>query len=105
MILQDVRTSLFGAASTTTYLYGLDLISETNSGTGVTSYPLTDGLGSTTALANSTGTVTDGYTYDVFGALRSNTGTTANEFRFAGEQTDTNANRGLQYLRARFYDR
>ena len=30
-------------------------ISETNSGTGVTSYPLTDGLGSTTGLANSAG--------------------------------------------------
>ena len=104
MILQDVRTPLFGTESTTTYLYGLDLISETNRGTGVTSYPLTDGLGSTTALANSAGAVTDSYTYDVFGALRSNTGTTANDFRFTGEQDDRNANRGLYYLRARAYD-
>ena len=81
MILQDVRTPLFGTESTTTYLYGLDLISETNSGTSVTSYPLTDGLGSTTGLANSAGAVTDSYTYDVFGALPSNSGTTANAMR------------------------
>ena len=79
-------------------------ISETNSGTGVTSYPLTDGLGSTTGLANSAGAFTDSYTYDVFGAPKVVTRTTPNDFRYAGEQQDVNANRGLQYLRARAYN-
>lgn len=79
-------------------------ISETNSGTGVTSYPLTDGLGSTTGLANSAGAFTDSYTYDVFGAPKVVTRTTPNDFRYAGEQQHVDANRGLQYLRARRYD-
>ncbi len=45
--------------------------------------------------------MTDTYAYEAFGTLRSRTGTTANEFTFAGEQTDPT---GLQYLRARYYD-
>ncbi len=80
-----------------------DLISET-SGAGATSYYLGDGLGSTVQLASPSGAVTDSYTYDVFGAPRSTAGTTANDFRFTGEQNDRNANRGLYYLRARHYD-
>ncbi len=104
VMLQDVRTPNSGAASTTTFLYGLGLISLTNSATGVTSYPLGDALGSTSQLANSSGTITDTASYDVFGAVRSSTGTTANPFDFAGEQSDHNVSRGLQYLRARFYD-
>jgi RHS repeat-associated protein len=41
------------------------------------------------------------YQYDVFGAVRTQTGTQPNEFTFTGEQVDTS---GLQYLRARYYD-
>lgn len=58
----------------------------------------------TTRLASTTGAVTDSYTYDVFGAPRTVTGTTANDFRFTGQQDDVNANRGSYYLRARAYD-
>jgi len=42
------------------------------------------------------------YNYDVFGAIRSSTGTQANAFKFTGEQVDGST--GLQYLRARYYD-
>ncbi len=49
------------------YVYGLDLISRTDSG-GTQEYYLTDGLGSTSELANSGGTVTGSYRYDAFGA-------------------------------------
>ena len=52
----------------------------------------------------SAGTITDRYAYDAFGAMRSQSGTTANDFRFTGQQDDYNANRGLYDLRARFYD-
>lgn len=102
VVLQDVRTPSSGSASTTTYLYGVDLISETVGST--TSFYLSDGLGSTTELTDSSGTVGNTYTYDVWGALRSSTGSTSNQFDFTGQQADHNANRGLQYLRARFYD-
>ncbi len=82
------------------FVYGLDLISRTDSG-GTQEYYLTDGLGSTTGLATGMGTVTDTYTYDVYGAVRTRTGTSGNEFTFTGEQTDAS---GLQYLRARSYN-
>ena len=91
------------AGATTTFVYGLGLISTTD-GSGNTSYDLPDGLGSTSQLTNSAGTVTDRYAYDAFGAMRSQSGTTANDWRFTGQQQDYNANRGLYDLRARFYD-
>jgi len=58
-------------------------------------------LGSTTAITSSTGAVVKTYQYDVFGAVRVQTGTQPNEFTFTGEQVDAS---GLQYLRARSYD-
>jgi RHS repeat-associated protein len=84
----------------TSYVYGLGLISQTTGST--TSYPLGDGLGSTAALTDSSGTVTATYKYDVFGAVKSSTGPGSTEFRFAGQQDDLAL--GYQYLRARYYD-
>jgi len=82
------------------YVYGLDRISRV-SGTTEEFY-LYDGLGSTTGLADGAGAVSGSRTYDVFGAIRSKTGTSPTEFTFAGQQVDSS---GLQYLRARYYDR
>lgn len=81
------------------YVYGLDLISQTDGSTNQT-YFLTDGLGSTTGLTDGSGTVVGEYTYDVFGAVRTQTGTTT-ERSYTGEQNDPT---GLEYLRARYYD-
>ena len=82
------------------YLYGLDLISVSDSANTKTYYH-TDGLGSTTAITSSAGAVVKTYQYDVFGAVRAQTGTQPNEFTFTGEQNDSS---GLEYLRARYYD-
>jgi RHS repeat-associated protein len=82
-----------------TYVYGLDLISGTDSA-GNREYYLYDGLGSTTELADSAGTVVGEYAYDVFGSVRSHTGSTT-EWAFTGEQSDPN---NLVYLRARYFD-
>jgi RHS repeat-associated protein len=60
------------------------------------------GLGSTLALTDAAGEIVNSYDYDVFGALRAETGAQANDFTFAGEQVDGST--GLQYLRARYYD-
>jgi RHS repeat-associated protein len=46
--------------------------------------------------------VVDGYTYDVFGAIRSQSGSSDNYWLFTGEQLDSDE--GLYYLRARHYD-
>jgi len=86
---------------TNTYVYGLGRISSTD-GAGNQTYYTGDGLGSSTDLTNSSATRTDGYTYDVFGTPTHAPGSSSNPFQFAGEQTD--ADSGLQYLRARYYD-
>ncbi len=102
VVLQDVRTPSTGSPSTTTYLYGIGLIAETNASGD--SFYLADGLGSTRVIAESDGDIANTYTYDVWGAIRASTGSVPNQFEFAGEQADHNANRGLTYLRARHYD-
>jgi RHS repeat-associated protein len=86
---------------TNRYLYGLDLIAAID-GSSVATYFLYDGLGSTTELLDEAGAATDAYTYDVFGAVRASTGSSANDWLFTGEQHD--ADSGLYYLRARYYD-
>jgi RHS repeat-associated protein len=83
-----------------TFVYGLDLISRTDDQDDQ-EYYLHDGLGSTTGLTDDQGSVTDTYQYDAFGTIRSQTGSSGNEFKFTGEQVDST---GMQYLRARYYD-
>lgn len=82
------------------YVYGLDLISQERG--GAKSFYHVDGLGSTRALTNALGLVTDRYVYDAFGRMLARTGTTPNLYQFTGEQFDPNV--GFNYLRARYYD-
>ncbi len=81
---------------TNTYVYGLDLISATD-GSGVQTYFLYDGLGSTTDLTDGSGVVTAGYGYDVFGATRSQSGSGDTDFKFTGEQQDADSDEGLRW--------
>jgi RHS repeat-associated protein len=84
---------------TTLYVYGQDLL-YTLTSTGP-HYHHTDGLGSTIAVTNAAGTVEQTMDYDVFGTLRSMTGSSGTTRTFTGEENDA---AGLVYLRARFYD-
>jgi RHS repeat-associated protein len=86
-----------------TYSYGLSLISQrlTANGQGLSFYGF-DGHGSVRFLTSSTGAVTDTYDYDAFGNLITQTGTTPNNYLFAGEQFDPAL--GIYYNRARYYD-
>src|SRR5208283_3880269 len=59
-----------------------------------------DGHGSVRQLTNSSGAVTDSYEYDAFGNLSNSTGSTPNNYLFAGEQYDPALN--LYYNRARY---
>ncbi|MCP4841740.1 MAG: RHS repeat-associated core domain-containing protein, partial [Halieaceae bacterium] len=83
------------------YLYGDDLIRQSQSATG-DRYYLYDGLGSTRLLSDGTGAVTDTYDYEAFGSVLNQTGATENSYRFTGEQYDSALDN--YYLRARFYD-
>ncbi len=84
-----------------TYTYGLDRISQTRSGSGTRFYQY-DGQHSVRELTDAAGVVSDTYTYDAFGLLLARTGTTANDYLYAGERFDPNI--GFYYLRARYYN-
>src|SRR6267142_2948173 len=89
-----------------TFSYGLELVNEAR--TYIVNGQLAnsvvyfdyDGHGSVRALTDTTGTVTDTYDYDAFGNLIHSTGTTPNNYLFAGEQFDPDLN--LYYNRARY---
>jgi RHS repeat-associated protein len=88
------------------YAWGLQLVAQrdfTNPNTfqGIREYAM-DGHGSVRALIDTNGVVTDTYDYDAFGTLISRTGTTFNNYLFAGEQFDPAL--GVYYNRARYYD-
>ncbi|MBI4302557.1 MAG: RHS repeat-associated core domain-containing protein [Chloroflexi bacterium] len=54
------------------------------------------------ALTDGSGSVIATYKYDVFGAVRSSSGSGSTEYRFTGQQED--ATLAYYYLRARYYD-
>ncbi|MCF6255495.1 MAG: RHS repeat-associated core domain-containing protein, partial [Gammaproteobacteria bacterium] len=85
---------------TVSYVYGDDLIKQTRAAND--SYFHYDGLGSTRALSDVTGTITDTYDYSAYGIEIDSTGVTENSYRYTGEQFDANLNQ--IYLRARYYD-
>ncbi|WP_026103152.1 RHS repeat-associated core domain-containing protein [Pseudanabaena sp. PCC 6802] len=97
-VLEETR-----AGSSARYVYSNNLIvqTRTQARNSESSFFISDALNSTRALTNSAGTVTDKYTYDAYGNLTSSTGTTANNYLYAGEQFDQNL--GDYYLRARYY--
>jgi RHS repeat-associated protein len=84
----------------TTYVHGLNLISQVRS--GQTSTYLHDGFDSVRSLSNQAGTVANTYSYDAYGNLMRSTGTTKSDYGYRGEQFDPNLE--MQYLRARYYD-
>ncbi len=61
---------------------------------------LTDRLGSTIALANSTPSVQTSYTYDPFGAATTTGTANSNPFQYTGRENDAT---GLDYYRSRYY--
>jgi RHS repeat-associated protein len=89
-----------GGVLKVSYVHGLDLIFQNRPDTSGKSFYHVDGLGSTRALTNTSGLVTDRYIYDAFGRTIGQVGSTGNVYLFAGEQRDFNV--GLDYLRARY---
>jgi RHS repeat-associated protein len=78
---------------------GLDEYFQRTDSAGARSF-LTDALGSTLALADSTGTLQTSYTFEPFGNT-SVTGTaTSNSFAYTGRELDAT---GLYFYRARYY--
>ncbi len=61
---------------------------------------LTDALGSTLALADSSGTLQTSYTYEPFGNTTASGASSTNPFQFTGRENDAT---GLYFNRARYY--
>ncbi|MDN4066262.1 RHS repeat-associated core domain-containing protein [Paenibacillus vini] len=85
------------------YVYGLGLIGREAANGNYVSYH-SDIRGSTTLLTDEQGSVTDRYTYGIYGELEEHEGSTHQPFQYNGRDgvmTDPN---GLYYMRARYYD-
>ena len=88
--------------SVTDYVYGPEGTPlEQISGSTVLLYHA-DQLGSTRVLTDTSGTIQATYGYDAYGNVTSSTGSVVNPFLFAGQYLD--AESGLYYLQARYYD-
>jgi RHS repeat-associated protein len=74
-----------------------------NNGTLETTYYYQyDGLGSVTAITDSSGSIVQTYVYDAFGKIVNQTGSIENPYTYTGREWDEKA--GLYYYRARYYD-
>lgn len=89
--------------SATRYVYGPGgLVLESVDPTAAVTYYHQDALGSTRLLTDSTGAAVGTFAYDPFGQPIGATGSQTTPFGWAGEYRD--AETGLVYLRARYYD-
>jgi RHS repeat-associated protein len=96
----NVVQELSGLIPTATRLNGkIDEIF-TRTGTNTVGF-LSDGLGSTAALTDTTGAVATQYTYEPFGNTSSIGSTSSNSFQYTGRENDGT---GLYYYRARYYN-
>jgi len=90
------------------YSYGRDLISQEqlyDTPTGTiwrTSFYGYDGHGNVRFLTDADGFINDRYDFDAFGNLIAQSGTTANNYLYCGEQFDSDIE--LYFLRARYMD-
>jgi RHS repeat-associated protein len=78
---------------------GIDEVFQRTDSAGARSF-LTDALGSTTALVDSTGTVQTSYTFEPFGNTATTGSATTNSFAYTGRELDAG---NLYYYRARYY--
>jgi RHS repeat-associated protein len=105
--LPQVAEEVVGGAVARRYVYGTNRISQTQAGTtSLYDYDAHDDvralMSATPLAAGGYPTPTDTYDYDAFGNIVGSTGTTPNVYRYQGEALD--AETGLYYLRARYYD-
>src|SRR5437763_3761929 len=87
------------SASANLLTAGVDEYLQRTDAAGARSF-LTDALGSTLALADSTGTVQTSYTFEPFGNTSVTGSSTTNSFAYTGRELDAT---GLYFYRARYY--
>ena len=85
----------------TKYVYGRGLIGEETGGAFKTYH--FDYRGSTVAITDASGSVTDTFEYDAYGTLTGRTGMTDTPFIYDGRDGVVTDENGLLYMRARYY--
>ena len=87
-------------SNTTTYTIGDDVITQYEASAGA-EHLLYDGHGSTRQTVDSSGTVTDCYSYDAYGVTLGSPASTTTNLLYAGEMYDSATD--SYYLRSRYY--
>ena len=85
------------------YVYGLGLIGREDSSGNYQIYHF-DRRGSTIALTNTSGQITDTYHYDPYGEMLAHEGTTVQPFMYNGRDGVMSDPNGLYQMRARYYN-
>jgi RHS repeat-associated protein len=101
--LSQVLIKTDAQGNQTFYVYGLGLIGQEDASGMYLTYHF-DRRGSTTALTDIGGAVTDRIQYAPYGELVSHTGSTSTPFMFNGQDGVMTDNNGLYYMRARYYN-
>jgi RHS repeat-associated protein len=96
--VQEQNTST-GTANLLTGL-GLDEILTRTDASGTMGF-LTDQIGSTSGLVNSSGSLQTTYTYEPFGSTSTSVTANGNPYQFTGRELDPNS--GLYFMRNRYY--
>ena len=92
-----------GAEITATNFIGLTGIEGRKNGANEIAYFMKDAHGDVRGVTDSSGTVIENYSYDIWGnETQESSGSFDNPFHYTGEYTDEES--GLTYLRARYYD-
>ena len=87
-------------STVTKYIYGIGLIGEVSE-SGAKIYHF-DYRGSTAAITDKDGEITDTFSYDTYGKLENRTGTSEVIFLYNGRDGVVTDSNGLLYMRARF---
>ncbi|MDP5275123.1 RHS repeat-associated core domain-containing protein [Chengkuizengella axinellae] len=87
----------------TYYVYGLGLIAQETANGDYSAYHY-DRRGSTVALTNENGEITDQYTYSPYGELLYSEGAADHPFLYNGKYGVVTDDNGLYYMRARYYN-
>ena len=100
-VYDDEATPVLLTDGSNSYLYGPDGLPIEQAGTSGSFWFVHDEVGSTLMLLGATGPAAGGYSYTPYG-LAAHTGTATTPLQFTGQYTD--AETGLVYLDARYYD-
>ena len=99
-VLEEISVSGGTTNLAKVFTYGHDLIAQRTVSSGVRNFYGYDGSGNTRYLTGTSAAISDTYIYDAYGTLLTSTGSTANDYLFAGEQYDSTL--ALYFLRARY---